>query len=67
MDEAKMQRPSAGYARCSQTWNGPPCGPRSSRRNKALAYSGLVQSWPEIARRARERQQGSPAQAALFA
>ncbi len=39
---------------------------RKKRAPEALAYNGLVQSWPEIARRARERGEHGPAQGALF-
>ena len=35
--------------------------------NEALAYNGLVQSWPEITRLAREGLEPSTEQAALFA
>jgi putative DNA methylase len=38
---------------------------RKKRAAKALAYNGLVQSWPEITRLAREGKQGA-AQGALF-
>ena len=37
------------------------------RNSEALAYNGLVQSWPEIVRLSREGTTGSPAQASLFA
>jgi putative DNA methylase len=39
---------------------------RKKRAAEALAYNGLVQSWPEIARLARERGKPKPAQAGLF-
>jgi putative DNA methylase len=38
---------------------------RKKRAAEALAYNGLVQSWPEITRLAREGKQGA-AQGALF-
>ena len=40
---------------------------RKKRNSEALAYNGLVQSWPEIVRLSREGTTGSPAQASLFA
>ena len=40
---------------------------RSKRAAEALSYNALVQSWPEIARLAREEQQPEAEQAALFA
>lgn len=39
---------------------------RKKRAAEALACNGLVQSWPEIARLAREGGQPKPEQAALF-
>ena len=39
---------------------------RKKRAAEALAYNGLVQSWPEITRLAREGGQQRPAQAGLF-
>lgn len=39
---------------------------RKKRASEALAYNGLVQSWPEIVRLAREVGQATPAQGALF-
>jgi predicted HTH transcriptional regulator len=39
---------------------------RKKRTAEALAYNGLVQSWPEIARLAREGGQPKPEQTALF-
>jgi putative DNA methylase len=39
---------------------------RKKRSNEALAYNGLVQSWPEITRLAREGGQDRPTQAGLF-
>lgn len=39
---------------------------RKKRASEALAYNGLVQSWPEIVRLAREVGQAAPAQGALF-
>ncbi len=39
---------------------------RKKRAAEALAYNGLVQSWPEIIRLAREGGQQRPAQAGLF-
>lgn len=39
---------------------------RKKRASEALAYNGLVQSWPEIVRLAREMGQDAPAQGALF-
>jgi len=39
---------------------------RKKRAAEAMAYNGLVQSWPEIVRLAREKSQGGPAQGALF-
>jgi len=40
---------------------------RKKRAAEALAYDGLVQSWPEIARLARDAQGQSPVQADMFA
>jgi putative DNA methylase len=40
---------------------------RKKRATEALSYNALVQSWPEIVRRAREDVQRSPDQAGLFA
>ena len=40
---------------------------RSKRAAEALSYNALVQSWPEIARLAREEQKPEAEQAALFA
>ncbi len=40
---------------------------RKKRNSEALAYNGLVQSWPEIMRLAREGITGSPTQVSLFA
>jgi putative DNA methylase len=40
---------------------------RKKRAGEALSYNGLVQSWPEITRLARESKQARPAQATLFA
>jgi putative DNA methylase len=39
---------------------------RKKRTAEALSYNGLVQSWPEITRLAREGGQARPAQASLF-
>jgi len=39
---------------------------RKKRATEALAYNGLVQSWPEIARLVRERKQPRAEQSALF-
>jgi putative DNA methylase len=39
---------------------------RKKRANEAMAYNGLVQSWPEITRLARETDKASPAQAELL-
>jgi putative DNA methylase len=39
---------------------------RKKRAAEALAYNGLVQSWPEITRLAREGGQQGPAQSGLF-
>ena len=39
---------------------------RKKRTAEALAYNGLVQSWPEIARLARERGEPRAEQASLF-
>ncbi|HPF35460.1 MAG TPA: DUF1156 domain-containing protein [Candidatus Krumholzibacteria bacterium] len=39
---------------------------RKKRANEALAYNGLVQSWPEIDRLARQEQKQTPGQADLF-
>ncbi len=39
---------------------------RKKRATEALAYNGLVQSWPEIVRLAQEGSQRQPAQAGLF-
>ncbi len=39
---------------------------RKKRANEAMAYNGLVQSWPEIARLAREGGQPKSEQGALF-
>jgi putative DNA methylase len=39
---------------------------RKKRASEALAYNGLVQSWPEIARLARESGERKPEQGALF-
>lgn len=39
---------------------------RKKRANEALAYNGLVQSWPEIDRLARQERQQAPGQADLF-
>jgi putative DNA methylase len=39
---------------------------RKKRAAEALSYNGLVQSWPEITRLAREGGTGQPAQAQLF-
>ena len=39
---------------------------RKKRAPEALAYNGLVQSWPEISRLAREGGKPSPEQASLF-
>jgi putative DNA methylase len=39
---------------------------RKKRAGEALAYNGLVQSWPEIVRLAREGDKPGPAQAGLF-
>jgi putative DNA methylase len=36
------------------------------RAAEALAYNGLVQSWPEIARLARETSQAAPVQTDLL-
>ena len=38
----------------------------STRAAEALAYNGLVQSWPEIARLAREPARAQPSQGGLF-
>jgi putative DNA methylase len=40
---------------------------RKKRAAEALSYNGLVQSWPEITRLAREQRPVQPAQAELFA
>jgi putative DNA methylase len=40
---------------------------RKKRAPEALSYNGLVQSWPEITRLARERGTSRPEQGALFA
>ena len=37
-----------------------------SRAAEALSYNGLVQSWPEITRLAREEREPASAQAGLF-
>ena len=39
---------------------------RKKRAQEALSYNGLVQSWPEIARLAREGGQARAAQGVLF-
>jgi putative DNA methylase len=39
---------------------------RKKRAAEALSYNGLVQSWPEIARLARESGKAKPEQAAMF-
>jgi putative DNA methylase len=39
---------------------------RKKRAAEALAYNGLVQSWPEIARLARETPQATPVQTDLL-
>jgi putative DNA methylase len=39
---------------------------RKKRAAEALAYNGLVQSWPEILRLAQEDAAKTPAQAGLF-
>jgi len=39
---------------------------RKKRPGEALAYNGLVQSWPEITRLAQETRSRQPAQAGLF-
>jgi putative DNA methylase len=39
---------------------------RKKRAPEALAYNGLVQSWPEIARLSRERAPAQPTQTDLF-
>jgi putative DNA methylase len=39
---------------------------RKKRAAEALAYNGLVQSWPEISRLARQGAASEPAQAGLF-
>lgn len=39
---------------------------RKKRAPEALAYNGLVQSWPEITRLAQENSKGEPLQAGLF-
>jgi putative DNA methylase len=39
---------------------------RKKRATEALAYNGLVQSWPEIVRLARERGEQSSLQGGLF-
>lgn len=39
---------------------------RKKRPAEAMAYNGLVQSWPEIVRLAREKARGVPAQGGLF-
>jgi putative DNA methylase len=39
---------------------------RKKRAAEALAYNGLVQSWPEIARLARETPQAMPVQTDLL-
>jgi putative DNA methylase len=39
---------------------------RKKRASEALSYNGLVQSWPEITRLAREGGKAQPAQAQLF-
>jgi putative DNA methylase len=39
---------------------------RKKRASEALSYNGLVQSWPEITRLAREGGIAQPAQAQLF-
>ncbi|HEX2218332.1 MAG TPA: hypothetical protein VHG35_05980 [Gemmatimonadales bacterium] len=40
---------------------------RKKRAQDALAYNGLVQSWPEIVRLAREEVSRAPEQGGLFA
>jgi putative DNA methylase len=40
---------------------------RKKRAQEALSYNGLVQSWPEITRLARERGTPRPEQSDLFA
>lgn len=39
---------------------------RKKRASEALAYNGLVQSWPEIVRLAGQQEQAAPTQGALF-
>lgn len=39
---------------------------RKKRATEALSYNGLVQSWPEIMRLAREARSASPAQSEMF-
>lgn len=39
---------------------------RKKRAPEALAYNGLVQSWPEISRLSRESEKAAPAQGGLF-
>ena len=39
---------------------------RKKRAQDALAYNGLVQSWPEIARLSRQVSEAQPQQATLF-
>ncbi len=39
---------------------------RKKRAQEALSYNGLVQSWPEITRLARERRRPSQEQRGLF-
>lgn len=39
---------------------------RKKRAGEALSYNGLVQSWPEITRLAREGSKPKPGQASLF-
>ena len=39
---------------------------RKKRNSEALAYNGLVQSWPEIVRLSRENPTSGPTQGALF-
>ncbi len=39
---------------------------RKKRANEALAYNGLVQSWPEIDRLARQERKSTPGQGDLF-
>lgn len=40
---------------------------RKKRATEALSYNGLVQSWPEIARLARDVAMSQPMQATMFA